>query len=70
MILILLVFLFAALPLVLTTEFPHLVLVSVYAGLAHILALIWGALIIATIARRHRITEWRQSKSCHVYPHK
>jgi len=62
MILILLGLLLAVLPLVLTTAFPHLVVVSIYAGLAHVLALIWAALIITVIVRRHRIAEWRQSR--------
>jgi len=62
MILILLGLLLAVIPLVLTTAFPHLILVSIYAGLAHVLALLWAVLIITIIARRQRILEWRQSR--------
>ena len=62
MILILLGLLLALLPLVLTTAFPHLLLVSIYAGLAHVLALAWAVLIITIILRRRRIAEWRQAR--------
>ena len=62
MILILLGLLLALLPLVLTTAFPHLLLVSIYAGLAHVLALAWAILIITIILRRRRIAEWRQAR--------
>lgn len=62
MILILLGLLLALLPLVLTTAFPHLLLVSIYAGLAHVLALAWAVLIITIILRRRRIAEWRNAR--------
>ena len=62
MLLILLGLLLATLPFILTTAFPHLVVVSIYAGLAHVLALAWAVLIITIIARRQRIAEWRQSR--------
>ena len=63
MLLILLGLLLAILPLVLTTALPHLVVVSIYAGLAHVLALAWAVLIITIIVRRHRIAEWRQARN-------
>ena len=63
MILILLGLLLALLPLVLTTAFPHLLLVSIYAGLAHVLALAWAVLIITIILRRRRIAEWRHART-------
>lgn len=62
MILIFFGLLLALLPLVLTTAFPHLVVVSIYAGLAHVLALIWAILILTIIARRQRIADWRASR--------
>jgi hypothetical protein len=62
MILILFGLLLALLPLALTTAFPHLMLVSIYAGLAHVLALAWAVLIITIILRRRRIAEWRHAR--------
>lgn len=62
MILIFLGVLLALLPLVLTTAFPHLVVVSIYAGLAHLLALAWAVLILTIIARRQRIADWRAAR--------
>lgn len=62
MILIFLGLLLALLPLMLTTAFPHLVVVSIYAGLAHVLALAWAVLILTIIARRQRIADWRAAR--------
>lgn len=62
MILIFFGLLLALLPLVLTTSFPHLVVISVYAGLAHVLALAWAVLILTIIARRQRIADWRAAR--------
>lgn len=62
MLLVLLGLLLAVLPLVLTSAFPHLLVISIYAGLAHVLALVWAFLILVIIVRRHRIAEWRQSR--------
>lgn len=62
MILIFLGLLLALLPLLLTTAFPHLVVVSIYAGLAHVLALAWAVLILTIIARRQRIADWRAAR--------
>lgn len=62
MLLILLALLLALLPLMLTTALPQLMIVSIYAGLAHLLALAWAMMIITAIVRRHRIAQWRASK--------
>ena len=62
MILIFFGLLLALLPLVLTTSFPHLVVVSVYTGLAHVLALAWAVFILTIIARRQRISDWRAAR--------
>jgi short subunit fatty acids transporter len=62
MILIFLVLLLALLPLVLTTSFPHLVVVSIYSGLAHLLAFGWAIMIIIILLRRRRIREWREAR--------
>ena len=63
MLLILLLLLLALLPLGFTTAFPHLMLVSIYAGLAHILALFWITLLLIIAARRQRVAEWRQMRA-------
>jgi hypothetical protein len=62
MLLILLGLLLALLPLLLTTALPQLMIVSIYAGLAHLVALVWAMMIITAIVRRHRIAEWRESR--------
>ncbi len=62
MLLILLLLILALLPLVLTTALPQLLIVSIYAGLAKLLALAWAMMIIAVIVRRHRIAEWRAER--------
>jgi hypothetical protein len=62
MILIFFGLLLALLPLLLTTAFPHLLVISIYAGLAHVLALAWAVLILTIIARRQRIADWRASR--------
>jgi short subunit fatty acids transporter len=62
MILIFLVLLLALLPLVLTTSCPHLVVVSIYSGLAHLLAFGWAIMIIIILLRRRRIREWREAR--------
>jgi Na+/H+ antiporter NhaD/arsenite permease-like protein len=63
MLLILLTLLLALLPLMLTTALPQLMIVSIYAGLAHLLALAWAMMVITAIVRRHRIAEWRAAKA-------
>jgi short subunit fatty acids transporter len=62
MLLILLVLILALLPLMLTTALPQLMIVSIYAGLAHLLALAWAMMIVAIVVRRHRIAEWRTAR--------
>ncbi len=62
MLLILLGLLLALLPLMLTTALPQLMIVSIYAGLAHLLALAWAMMVITAIVRRHRIAAWRESR--------
>lgn len=62
MLLILLVLKLALLPLLLTTGLPQLMIVSIYAGLAHLLVLASAMMIIAILVRRHRIAEWRASR--------
>jgi len=62
MLLILLGLVLALLPIVLTSAFPHLVVVSIYAGLIPWLALGWAVFIIVILLRRRRIAEWRQNR--------
>jgi len=62
MLIILLGILLAILPLVMTTAFPHLVIVSIYSGLGFLLALGWAVFVIFIMARRQRILEWRQKR--------
>lgn len=62
MLLILLGLILALLPIILTSAFPHLVVVSIYAGIMPWLALAWAVLIITVILRRKRIAEWRQNR--------
>lgn len=62
MLLILLGLILALLPLILTTAFPHLVVISIYAGLLPWLAFTWAVLVITIILRRHRISEWRAKR--------
>ena len=63
MLLIFLLLLLASLPLAFTSAFPHLMLVSIYAGLAHVLALLWVTLLLMVAARRQRIADWRQARA-------
>lgn len=62
MLLILLGLILALLPVILTSAFPHLVVVSVYAGILPWLALGWAMLIITIMLRRKRIAEWRRNR--------
>jgi hypothetical protein len=62
MLLILLGLLLALLPIILTSAFPHLVMVSIYAGLIPWLAFGWAILIITILLRRKRIADWRQNR--------
>lgn len=62
MLLIFLGLVLAILPLILTTAFPHLMIVSIYSSLAFLAALAWAVLIITIIARRQRIADWRMAR--------
>lgn len=63
---ILLLLLLAMLPLAFTSAFPHLMLVSIYAGLAHVLALLWVTLFLILAARKQRAADWRQMRARRV----
>ena len=62
MLLILLGLILALLPIILTSAFPHLVVVSIYAGVVPWLAFAWAILFITFLLRRKRIAEWRESR--------
>jgi hypothetical protein len=62
MLLILLGLILALLPLILTTAFPHLIVISIYAGLVPWVALSWAAIGVTIILRRKRIAEWRTNR--------
>jgi uncharacterized membrane protein YciS (DUF1049 family) len=62
MFLILLGLILALLPLILTTAFPHVVIISIYAGTLPWLGLGWAILIITIFMRRQRIAEWREKR--------
>lgn len=62
MLLILLGLILGLLPLILTTAYPHLIVVSIYAGTLPWLALGWAILVMTIIMRRQRIAEWRQKR--------
>ena len=63
MLLILLGLILALLPIILTSAFPHLVVVSIYAGVVPWLAFAWAILVITFLLRRKRIAEWRENRS-------
>jgi len=62
MLLILLGLILAILPLVMTTAFPHLMVVSIYSSLVFLAALAWAVLVLTVIARRQRIADWRTAR--------
>lgn len=62
MLLILLGLVLALLPVILTTAFPHLIVISIYAGTLPWLALGWAVLVMTIIMRRQRIAEWREKR--------
>jgi len=62
MLLILLGLILAILPLIMTTAFPHLMVVSIYSSLIFLAALAWAVLVITIIARRQRIADWRAAR--------
>ena len=62
MLLILLGLILALLPLILTTAFPHLIVISIYAGLVPWIAIGWAVIGVTIILRRQRIAEWRENR--------
>jgi hypothetical protein len=62
MLLILLGLILALLPLILTTAFPHLIVISIYAGLIPWIAIAWAVIGVTIILRRQRIAEWRENR--------
>ncbi len=62
MLLILLGLILALLPLILTTAFPHLIVISIYAGLVPWIAITWAVIGVTIILRRQRIAEWRENR--------
>jgi hypothetical protein len=62
MLLILLGLVLALLPLILTTAFPHLIVISIYAGLVPWVAIAWAVIGVTIILRRQRIAEWRKNR--------
>jgi len=62
MLLILLGLILALLPLILTTAFPHLIVISIYAGLVPCIAIGWAVIGVTIILRRQRIAEWRENR--------
>jgi cobalamin biosynthesis protein CobD/CbiB len=62
MLLILLGLVLALLPLILTSAFPHLILVSIYAGIIPWIAIAWAVVVVTLMLRRRRIEEWRQKR--------
>ena len=60
MLLILLGLILALLPVILTTAFPNLIVISIYAGTLPWLALGLGIIVMTAIMRRQRIAEWRK----------
>ncbi|MEY3651263.1 MAG: hypothetical protein RLZZ351_628 [Pseudomonadota bacterium] len=62
MLLILLGLILALLPLILTTAFPHLMVISIYAGLVPWIAITWAVIVVTIILRRQRIAEWRENR--------
>lgn len=62
MLLILIGLILALLPLMLTTAFPHLIVISIYAGLIPWIAIAWAVIGVTMILRRQRIAEWRENR--------
>lgn len=63
MLLILLGVILALLPIILTTAFPHLIVISIYAGILPWLGIAWAVIIIIVLLRRQRIAEWRKNRA-------
>ncbi len=62
MLLILLGLILALLPLILTTAFPHLIVISIYAGVVPWIAITWAVIGVTIVLRRQRIAEWRENR--------
>ena len=62
MLLILIGLILALLPLILTTAFPHLIVISIYAGLVPWIAITWAVIGVTILLRRQRIAEWRENR--------
>lgn len=62
MLIILLGLILALLPLILTTAYPHLVVISIYAGTLPWFAIGWAAIVMTVVMRRQRIAEWRERR--------
>lgn len=62
MLLILLGLILAVLPIILTSAFPHLIVLSIYAGVLPWLGMAWAILVITIILRRKRVAEWRKNR--------
>lgn len=62
MLIILLGLILVLLPVILTTAFPHLIVISIYAGTLPWLAIGWAVLVMTVIMRRQRIFEWREKR--------
>ena len=63
MLLILLGLILALLPIILTTAFPHLIVISIYAGILPWLAIAWAVIIIIILLSSQRIAEWRKNRA-------
>ena len=63
MLLILLGVILALLPIILTTAFPHLIVISIYAGILPWLAIAWAVIIVIILLRRQRIAQWRKNRA-------
>ncbi len=62
MVIVFFLIILALLPLALTQAFPHLLIISIYAGIFPWLVLAWTAFWITIILRRCRIKQWRLDK--------
>ncbi|MPS49448.1 MULTISPECIES: hypothetical protein [Methylobacillus] len=60
--LILLATLIAVLPLAMTNTSSHVLLLSIYAGLAHLVSFIAIAALLRHIMRKQRIADWRKRR--------
>ncbi|GAB7563685.1 hypothetical protein LG202_17240 [Methylobacillus methanolivorans] len=61
--LILLIALMALLPLVMTSALTHILLVSIYAGLAHLLTFMVITILLQYIMRWQQVAKWRARRA-------